>query len=213
MFLLFWPAQFFPRCIYKTLFYKCKNIIKDLVLLDACGWVEMEIIWGAAQIHSMVSPEVLAACSRELLCLWVEYNHNLVVIFLSNHPTSIQLPTPNWLQLSNRVTLSALSLKAPCSALVSLYTETVYEVLHCCSGCSRRGRPGMSQQHMLHGVVALGVAFFAVFAMWLERDPTLPVSPCTELRINLLWQERNLGKLTAFVSSVCPPSRVLGKLQ
>lgn len=30
-------------------------------------------------------------------------------------------------------------------------------------------------------VVALGVAFFAVFAMWLERDLSLLVSPSAEL--------------------------------
>lgn len=54
---------------------------------------------------------------------------------------------------------------------------------------------------MLHGAVALGVVFFAV---WLERDPILLVSLSAELLI-LLCQEGEPGKLTALVSSVCAP--------
>lgn len=54
---------------------------------------------------------------------------------------------------------------------------------------------------MLHGAVALAVAFFA---LWFERDQSLLVSPSGELLILLCW-EREPGKLSAFPSSVCAP--------
>lgn len=71
--------------------------------------------------------------------------------------------------------MSALSLKSCCIALGSLF-------LH--QDCVRCFSAALAEAGQVLGttcVVALGAAFFAAFARWLERDPTLLVSPSAEL--------------------------------
>jgi len=51
----------------------------------------MEVVWEAPRTQSVVSPEVLAACGRELLCLSMEVLQPPSSAYISVQPSSFDM--------------------------------------------------------------------------------------------------------------------------